>query len=497
MVTSTEKINAKDNLNNWVSVEHSHDEDHLYIFESFNNIEVISELISRSARLQKDLLTIEATLTKADVLKIQQDFDHSLRVITRAIVNNKKLSLSQSLGPNILTLIKHGQDHPDIFSQQLKHIEYSNEIKYLHETNYKLTKQLNESVSLLSRYVENTTKLSANELANTIQFSKYVSYAIAIVSSIILIIIIKYVYNDIVVRLNKLSNASRKLLGSDLDFEIDTSGNDELSKYAESLVTLKSLIKMRKLMHDDLSKKSILLERSNEDLSLFAYVASHDLQEPLRVISSYSQLLSKRYKGKLDEDADKFINYMVSGCSRMESLIEGLLSLSRIDTSKGNSQSIWIKEILQDIKSDYQIKIKESFALITWDEMPNIYANPVQIKTIFQNLISNALKYNESTPPKIHIRAEKVDDFWKFYVKDNGIGIREDQYKKIFVIFKRLHSRNKYSGTGIGLSICKKIIERYGGEISVISNESEGSTFIFTLPVDDRFIIQDTNKIAA
>ena len=240
-----------------------------------------------------------------------------------------------------------------------------------------------------------------------------------------------------------------------------------------------------------------MLQRSNEDLSLFAYVASHDLQEPLRVISSYSQLLSKRYKDKLDADADKFIDYMVSGCSRMESLIEGLLSLSRIDTNKGDSQSIWIKEILQQVKSDYQIKIKEKFALITWDEMPNIYADPSQIKTIFQNLISNALKYNESTPPKIHISAEKENDFWRFYVKDNGIGIREDQYKKIFVIFKRLHSRNKYNGTGIGLSMCKKIIERYGGEISVTSNESEGSTFIFTLPVDDRFIIDDTTRIAA
>jgi signal transduction histidine kinase len=496
-VTSSAKINAKDDLNNWVNVEHSHNDNHDYIIESFNSIEVISELISRSSRLQKDILTIEKTTSKSGVLAIQQDFDHSLRVITRAIVNNKKLLLRDSLGPSVLILIKHGQDSADIFDHQLNHIGLVDEVNKLHDVNFELTKKLNNAVNLFSASVKNNTTLSSIALGNTIQYSKSAFYVVGIISIILLVIIIRYVYKNIVVRLNVLAIASRKLLGSDLDFEIDTSGNDELSKYAESLVTLKGLIGMRKLLHEDLKKQTTLLQRSNEDLSLFAYVASHDLQEPLRVISSYSQLLSKRYKDKLDADADKFIDYMVSGCSRMESLIEGLLSLSRIDTNKGDSQSIWIKEILQQVKSDYQIKIKEKFALITWDEMPNIYADPSQIKTIFQNLISNALKYNESTPPKIHISAEKENDFWRFYVKDNGIGIREDQYKKIFVIFKRLHSRNKYNGTGIGLSMCKKIIERYGGEISVTSNESEGSTFIFTLPVDDRFIIDDTTRIAA
>ena len=465
---------------------------------SLTNIDAISELIARTAELHKNLQIIDETDSKDNVLAVEQEFDHSLRTITRTVVNYKELDLHEKLGPHIITLIKYGQDTPDIFDSRFKIINGFSQVSELENEIFSLTKKLNESVILLSKLVEMNTERSSQSLNKTILKSKYVFYAIAVISIIIFLLIIwRFVYQDIGLRLSKLSIATKKLSKDDLYFEIDTTGQDEFSNIASALDTLKNLIRARKSFHEELKKQSTLLKRSNEDLSLFAYVASHDLQEPLRVISSYSQLLSKRYKNKLDKDADKFIDYVTTGCSRMEALIEGLLKFSRVDTQTGDETSIWIQDVLELIKKDFTIKIKETFTLITWDDMPTIYADPSQIRTIFQNIVGNAIKYNQSRPPKIHIRAEKEDEFWKFYVQDNGIGIDEQYHDKIFVIFKRLHSREEFNGTGIGLSICKKIIERYGGEITFKSKLNEGSTFIFTLPVDDRFRLEDSNKIAA
>lgn len=497
-ITALTKINVKAELAEQIDGLRNQNNYENFSLSSLTNIDVISELIVRTAELRKDLRTIEEASSKESVLAVQQEFDHSLRAVTRIIVKYKELELRKDLGPHILTLIKYGQDTPDIFDSRLKLINSFSKISEIHNENFSLAKRLNESVNSLSESVKSNTEKSAQALNKTIINSQLLFYAIAIISIIVFLLLIwKFVYNDIVLKLSNLSAATQKLSHDDLSFEIEISGHDEFSNIASALNSLKELIRIRKSFNDELKKQSALLKRSNEDLSLFAYIASHDLQEPLRVISSYSHLLSKRYVNKLDEDADKFIDYVVTGCSRMEALIEGLLAFSRVDTQKGDEKSIWIDEVLQDIKKDLRIKINETFALITWGEMPNIYADPVQIRTVFQNLISNAIKYNHSKPPKIDIHAVQEGEFWKFHVQDNGIGIDEKYYDKVFVIFKRLHSRDKYSGTGIGLSVSKKIIERYGGEITLKSNLNEGSTFIFTLPVDDRFRLDRTNKIAA
>jgi len=226
------------------------------------------------------------------------------------------------------------------------------------------------------------------------------------------------------------------------------------------------------------------LKHSNEDLEQFAYIASHDLQEPLRMVSSYSQLLSKRYAGKLDEKADMYIHHAVDGALRMQNLIRDLLEFSRVTTRGNTLKEADCHEILGQTLKDLKRRIDKSGAVIDVGRLPVIKVDAIQIQRVFQNLISNAIKFRGKGNPVISISSEKQKDFWHFAVKDNGIGIDPKFKDIIFVIFQRLHSRGEYSGTGIGLAVCKRIINRHGGEIWLESTLGEGTTFHFTLPVN-------------
>jgi light-regulated signal transduction histidine kinase (bacteriophytochrome) len=222
-------------------------------------------------------------------------------------------------------------------------------------------------------------------------------------------------------------------------------------------------------------------------LEQFAYVASHDLQEPLRMVAGYLQLLGERYQGKLDEKADKFIGYAVDGAERMSSLIRDLLAYSRV-----NSRGEEIRLVDSQISLEYALRnltvsIEESGAEIVRDPLPTIRADSMQLALIFQNLIGNALKFRTpDRPPKIQISACQEDGHWQFSVKDNGIGFEQQYEEKIFLIFQRLHGRGQYPGTGIGLAICKRIIERHGGKIWATSTPGEGTIFYFTLPSQEK-----------
>lgn len=223
------------------------------------------------------------------------------------------------------------------------------------------------------------------------------------------------------------------------------------------------------------------LEVSNKELERFAYVASHDLQEPLRMIGSYTQLLAKRYKGKLDSDADDFISYAVEGANRMRQLINDLLTYSRITSRISSFVFVDFNELMGNVLANLSVQIKESKALVTFDQLPTIYADEIQIMQLFQNLINNAIKFKGENKPEICISCVPSDDEWIFSVKDNGIGIESIYHDRIFVIFQRLNNREEYPGTGIGLAICKKIVERHGGRIWVESKLNQGSNFYFTI----------------
>ena len=240
----------------------------------------------------------------------------------------------------------------------------------------------------------------------------------------------------------------------------------------------------RKMAEEKLNLKLEELARSNEELEQFAYVSSHDLQEPLRMITSYLQLLQRRYQGELDDKADKYIYYAVDGASRMQNLINDLLEFSRVTTRGREPEPTNCEFVLNQVSSNLEIYIKENKATVSHDPLPEVIADSTQLVQVFQNLIINGIKFHSEEAPKIHISAEKKESEWVFSVQDNGIGIDPQYSGKIFEVFKRLHKKEEYPGTGIGLAICKKIVERHGGHIWVESELGKGSTFYFTLPIN-------------
>jgi two-component system sensor histidine kinase/response regulator len=224
------------------------------------------------------------------------------------------------------------------------------------------------------------------------------------------------------------------------------------------------------------------LQRSNTEFEQLAYVASHDMQEPLRKIASYLQLLSQRYQGQLDADADEFIGYAVDGAKRMQALINDLLAFSRVGTKAKPIAPTDCNLIVRTALADLQFAIEDSGARIDVDDLPMVMGDATQLSQLFRNLLSNAIKFHRDEPPVVRVSTERNGASWRFTVSDNGIGIAAEYFERIFVIFQRLHGRSQYAGTGIGLAICKKIVERHGGQIEVRSIVGQGSTFTFTLP---------------
>jgi signal transduction histidine kinase len=232
----------------------------------------------------------------------------------------------------------------------------------------------------------------------------------------------------------------------------------------------------------DLSRQTQELARSNRDLEQFAYVASHDLQEPLRMVSSFTELLGRRYKGKLDAEADEFIGFAVDAAARMGSMINDLLAYARLGSGERQVGSVNCRSVLAQVLVNLEAVIEENRAQVTSDSLPTLTANETELTQLLQNLVSNAIKFRTERPPVVHVSAARVGAEWRFAVRDSGIGIAPEHMDRIFVIFQRLNPRDRYSGTGIGLAICKKIVERHGGRIWVESTCGGGSTFFFTIP---------------
>jgi len=231
-----------------------------------------------------------------------------------------------------------------------------------------------------------------------------------------------------------------------------------------------------------LKERSQELARSNAELERFAYVASHDLQEPLRMVSSYLQLIASRYQDKLDADANQFIEFAVEGAKRMRMLIRDLLDYSQVDTRAKPFAPVDCEAVFKTVLKNLQVKIQENAAQISCAPLPGVIGDATQLAQLFQNLIDNAIKFQCAQAPVIHIGVEEKNGYWQFSVEDNGIGIDPEYFDRLFILFQRLHGRAAYPGTGMGLAICKKIVERHGGAIWIKSQAGSGSTFFFTLP---------------
>jgi light-regulated signal transduction histidine kinase (bacteriophytochrome) len=281
-------------------------------------------------------------------------------------------------------------------------------------------------------------------------------------------------------KINRLVNVTREISSGNLSIRTGIrGGRGELGQLARAFDTMAESLQERDLK---LEERTAELERSNEELEQFAYIASHDLQEPLRMIASYTQLLAKRYKDKLDSDANEFINYAVDGANRMQTLINDLLKYSRVGTKGEEFTHVDLNSVMDMVKANLKGALEENNAEIKYSKLPTVMADNSQMIQLFQNLIGNAVKFRKKdTRPIVEISAKKEGSFVKFMVKDNGIGIDNKYLDRIFIIFQRLHTKDEFPGTGIGLAICKKIVERHGGEIHVESEEGTGATFVFTL----------------
>jgi signal transduction histidine kinase len=238
--------------------------------------------------------------------------------------------------------------------------------------------------------------------------------------------------------------------------------------------------------HDELElrvqERTAELARSNAELQQFAYVASHDLQEPLRMVSNFTQLLADRYDSKLDSDGREFIAYAVEGATRMQTLVQDLLALSRVGTRGKNLEVVRLDEVVDRAVANLEFAIQDNGASVTHDELPEVMADSMQMMQLFQNLIGNGIKFKGPEPPRVHISAVRDGKEWTFSVRDNGIGFEPQYAERIFAVFQRLHSRDEYQGNGIGLSICRKIVERHHGKIWAESTPGSGTTFHFTMP---------------
>jgi PAS domain S-box-containing protein len=231
-----------------------------------------------------------------------------------------------------------------------------------------------------------------------------------------------------------------------------------------------------------LERQTAELKRSNVELAQFAHVASHDLSEPLRTVSRYVQLIDSRYRGKLDDDADEFIGYAVEGAARMQALVNALNAYSTLGSAEHEPVPVDCSQLVSQTIDALAAQIADSEALVTVDPLPTVPGDPRQLGEVFQNLISNALKFVKDGPPRVHVSAERTEESWRFTISDNGIGIKPEHRTRIFEMFRRLHNRDQYGGTGIGLTICRKIVTRHGGQIWVDEAERGGSLFRFTVP---------------
>jgi len=240
-----------------------------------------------------------------------------------------------------------------------------------------------------------------------------------------------------------------------------------------------------RLQQRDMVARTAELERSNAELAQFAYVASHDLSEPLRMVSSYLQLLRRRYRGKLDPDADTFIDYAVDGAARMRTLIEDLLAYSRAGRSERPFETVNLARVVGEVAATLRALANDEPPEIEWDPLPTVQGDPAQLVQLFQNLLGNAVKFvAPGVRPFVTVRAEDEGGTWRFTIEDNGIGIEPRHAERVFGMFQRLHTRDQFEGTGIGLAIARKVVERHGGEISAAPREEGGSRFTFTLPAD-------------
>ncbi len=331
---------------------------------------------------------------------------------------------------------------------------------------------------------QRTSALSALHSSATVL--DVTSIAIAVALLLVVTIVAIGVRAAAIRPLTRLAAGARRVAGGEFEHVVDSSGPREVHELAVDVNRMRERI-LRELSavraaNTTLEARAHELERSNSELEQFAYVASHDLQEPLRKVASFCQLLQRRYIGQLDARADQYIEFAVDGAKRMQALIDDLLAFSRVGRSQREPAQVSCASALSQARTNLAADIRRSGATVTSSSLPEVRAEFSLITSLFQNLVGNAIKFRSDEPPRVSVAAERDGDFWMFAVTDNGIGIDPEFAERIFVIFQRLHDRSSYAGTGIGLAMCRKIVEHYGGAMWLDTSFRDGARFRFTLP---------------
>ncbi|MEW2167095.1 ATP-binding protein [Streptomyces sp. NPDC007084] len=327
---------------------------------------------------------------------------------------------------------------------------------------------------------------SRDDLAFTMRLRNWVFATIAVLIVALAGIVFEALRRGITLPLGQLGADARTIADGDFGHPITPTGPADLRRLGGEIESMRRRL-VRELDFSEqarlrLDAQSADLKRSNAELEQFAYVASHDLQEPLRKVSSFTQLLQRRYGGQLDDRADQYIDFAVDGANRMQTLINDLLDFSRVGRVHRQLQDVDLNAVMKRALSALSVSVEESGAVVTRDELPTLVADPTQMSMLWQNLIGNAVKFRRpGETPAIHVSAEQDGDLWRFSVTDNGIGIDPEYAEQVFVIFQRLHTKDTYQGSGIGLAMCKKIVEFHGGTIFVDPGYRDGTRITFTL----------------
>ncbi|MER7864329.1 ATP-binding protein [Amycolatopsis japonica] len=346
--------------------------------------------------------------------------------------------------------------------------------------------QVRAALSVLQNRLEADRLDAREDLSAAAEVLRAMLIVIALLLCAAFALVFLVLHRKLIKPIRQLATEVRDVAQTDVHREVRGSGPKEMRELASDVESLRSRIldevALLERAQELIVTRTRELERSNSDLEQFAYVASHDLQEPLRKVASFCQLLQKRYQGKLDERGDQYIGFAVDGAKRMQALINDLLAFSRVGRRPGENVLLESGDLLDAALGNLEDAVAESGARVTHGELPAVHGEKSLLTAVFQNLVGNAIKFRGEEPPEIEISAERDGEDWRFSVTDNGIGISDEYAERIFVIFQRLHGRGEYPGTGIGLALCRKIVEHHGGRIWLDTSVPSGTRFCFTLP---------------
>lgn len=433
-------------------------------------VETLVGMRFQARSLRDKVSRLLLTTEPAELAALRNDLDLELRGIARAALEIDRPAVKAQVAVALSEFKNRLQGADNLFEQRQRLFWITERLGQVSAENREYSDLLGGHVEGLQTQTDLLIQRSQADARNTLVLGRVMLVTIALAALVSAIWVVRrYVLRDVAARTLRLAQITRELAQGKLDVEVDVEGGDELGEMADAVRVFKA--------------NATELRRSNAELEQFAYVASHDLQEPLRMVSSFTELLQQRYRGRLDSEADEFINYARDGALRMRAMINGLLDYSRAGGAESDRKEVDSSQAVNTALTNLRAAVSESGASVELGELPPVLASPTQLVNLFQNLIGNAIKYRRpDVVPEVEVGAVRAENMWRFTVADNGIGIAADHSDQVFKIFKRLHGRHEFEGSGLGLSICQRIVETHGGRIWLDSEPGVGSRFNFTLP---------------